>query len=95
MALVAAVACDATAGDRSAGATPSPRTTSGTAQVNGTSLRYEERGLGHPLVLLQGGQLTFHMWDEQFDEFSERYRVIRYDVRGFVGTHRRALPRAR
>ena len=36
-----------------------------------------------PLVLLEGGNLDLQMWDLQFTELASKYRVIRYDVRGF------------
>jgi pimeloyl-ACP methyl ester carboxylesterase len=55
----------------------------GTASVNGTQLYYETLGEGHPLVLIHGGYMDRRMWDDQFDAFAQRYRVIRYDVRGF------------
>jgi pimeloyl-ACP methyl ester carboxylesterase len=55
----------------------------GIAAVNGTKLYYEIQGKGHPLVLLEGGQLDLKMWDDQFSEFSQNYQVIRYDLRGF------------
>jgi 3-oxoadipate enol-lactonase len=35
------------------------------------------------VVLLQGGQLPLEMWDDQFAELSDNFRVLRYDVRGF------------
>jgi pimeloyl-ACP methyl ester carboxylesterase len=60
-----------------------PAATTGTADVNGTTLYYEVAGEGHPVVLLHGGNLDLRMWDMQFAEFSRNYRVIRYDVRGF------------
>ena len=55
----------------------------GIAEVNGTTLYYEIQGKGHPLVLLEGGQLDLKMWDDQLSEFSKNYQVIRYDLRGF------------
>ncbi len=55
----------------------------GFAEVNGTKLYYEVAGEGHPLVLIHGGLLDMKMWDGQFAEFAQYYRVIRYDVRGF------------
>jgi pimeloyl-ACP methyl ester carboxylesterase len=51
--------------------------------VNGTRLYYEVAGSGHPLVLIHGFTLDTRMWDGQFDAFAKRYRVIRYDARGF------------
>lgn len=56
---------------------------SGMAEVNGTRLYYEVAGEGHPLVLIHAGIADSRMWDDQFDAFAQRYRVIRYDLRGF------------
>jgi pimeloyl-ACP methyl ester carboxylesterase len=53
------------------------------AGVNGTSLYYEIKGRGFPLVLISGGGLLDRRgWDEQFEAFSKSYKVIRYDIRG-------------
>jgi len=41
------------------------------------------RGSGHPLVLVHGGLVDSRMWDEQFEVFSQQYKVVRYDLRGF------------
>ena len=60
-----------------------PASTPGFAEVNGTTLYYEVQGSGHPLVLLHGGNLDLRMWDQQFAQFAQEYRVIRYDARGF------------
>ena len=61
----------------------SAQVTAGHADVNGTRLHYETAGAGQPLVLIHGFTLDTRMWDDQFDLFARRYRVIRYDVRGF------------
>ena len=58
-------------------------TTSGTVPVQGGKLYYEVKGEGHPLVLIHAGFLDRRMWDEQFELFSNSYKVVRYDVRGF------------
>lgn len=55
----------------------------GFAHANGTRLYYETAGSGKPLVLIHGNTLDTRMWDEQWDVFAARYRVIRYDMRGF------------
>ncbi|HEX8138626.1 MAG TPA: alpha/beta fold hydrolase [Pyrinomonadaceae bacterium] len=55
----------------------------GTASVNGTRLAYEIRGEGRTVVLIHGGLVDSRMWDDQFDALAHRYRVIRYDLRGF------------
>lgn len=56
---------------------------SGIADVNGTRLYYEVAGDGLSLVLIHGFTLDTRMWDDQFEEFAQQYRVVRYDVRGF------------
>lgn len=55
----------------------------GFAEVNGTKLYYEVAGAGHPFVLVHGHLLDRRSWDDQFAVFAQRYRVIRYDQRGF------------
>jgi 3-oxoadipate enol-lactonase len=55
----------------------------GYAEVDGGRLSYETSGKGPALVLIHAGFLDSRMWDTQFQLFSENYRVIRYDVRGF------------
>jgi pimeloyl-ACP methyl ester carboxylesterase len=64
----------------------------GFAPVNGARLFYEVRGKGEPVVLIHGGQLDSRMWDDQFDRFAKRYRVLRYDVRGYGGSRRGDRP---
>jgi len=55
----------------------------GFVETNGTTLYYEMKGKGHPLVLVHGGYMDRRMWDDQFSIFSQNYQVIRYDIRGF------------
>src|SRR5260370_36359123 len=55
----------------------------GYAEVDGGRLYYETSGKGPALVLIHAGFLDSRMWDTQLQLFSENYRVIRYDVRGF------------
>src|SRR5947209_15292144 len=55
----------------------------GFAEVNGTTLYYEVAGAGHPFVLVHGHLLNRRSWNDQFAVFAQRYRVIRYDQRGF------------
>ncbi len=54
----------------------------GLAEINGTQLYYEVAGEGHPLVLLHAGICDSRMWDEQWQAFTARYRVVRCDIRG-------------
>ena len=63
----------------------------GMAEVNGTTLYYEVKGQGFPLVLLSGGGLLDRRaWDNQFEAFAKYYQVIRYDIRG-IGRSARPL----
>jgi pimeloyl-ACP methyl ester carboxylesterase len=55
----------------------------GFAEVNSTTLYYEVSGTGHPFVLVHGHLLDRRSWDDQFAVFAQRYKVIRYDQRGF------------
>lgn len=55
----------------------------GFAEVNGTKLYYEQMGKGRTIIFVHGGLVDSRVWDEQFMEFAKRYRVIRYDLRGF------------
>ena len=56
------------------------------ADVNGAMLYYEVAGEGEPLVLVHAGIADSRMWDGQVETFARRYRVIRYDLRGFGKT---------
>ena len=51
--------------------------------VNGTTLNFEERGTGIPLVLLHGFPLDSRIWREQIAALSDQFRVIAPDLRGF------------
>jgi 3-oxoadipate enol-lactonase len=64
-------------------AAPRDATLSGFADVNGTRLLYEIAGAGPPLTLIHGFGLDMRMWDDQSAALAQRYRVLRYDVRGF------------
>lgn len=56
---------------------------SGFIPVTGGRLYYEEAGEGRPLVLLHAGVANLRQWDPHVPAFAERYRVIRYDTRGW------------
>ena len=56
---------------------------SGYIPVSGGKLYYEAAGAGEPLVFVHGFTLDTRMWDDQWDVFASKYRVVRYDVRGF------------
>ena len=65
---------------------------SGFLEVPGGRLYYEVEGSGHPLLLIHGGLGSLRMWDEQVAAFSEQYRVIRYDTRGYGRTETDDVP---
>ncbi|MEP7358447.1 MAG: alpha/beta hydrolase [Anaerolineales bacterium] len=49
---------------------------------NNVHLYYELHGEGQPLVLIHGLGSSTHDWDAQVAEFSRRYQVITFDLRG-------------
>lgn len=51
-----------------------------------------DTGTGRPLVLLHGGFLDHHMWDDQIPAFASRYRVIAPDARGHGRSANAAAP---
>lgn len=53
------------------------------AQINGVRLNYEVSGQGTPVVFIHGWTLNLRMWDPQVMALNRRFRVIRYDRRGF------------
>ncbi|MBA3366212.1 MAG: alpha/beta fold hydrolase [Actinobacteria bacterium] len=53
------------------------------AQVNGATLYYEVAGEGPGVVLVHAGIADARMWDDQFQEFVGRHRILRYDIRGY------------
>jgi pimeloyl-ACP methyl ester carboxylesterase len=64
-----------------------------TAKVNGTSLFYERRGAGYPVVFVSGGGILDRRgWDDQFETFAKHYRVVRYDIRGIGKSERPQTP---
>ena len=55
----------------------------GFVEVDGGRLFSEVAGGGPAVVLLHPGLWDSRTWDEQFGAFSQRFRVLRYDVRGY------------
>jgi pimeloyl-ACP methyl ester carboxylesterase len=56
---------------------------SGYAEVNGANIYYELAGSGDSIVFIHGNIGDNRHWDEQFEIFAKKYKVLRYDVRGF------------
>ncbi len=61
----------------------SSHVSSGYAPVENGELYYEVAGDGYPLLLIHAGVADRRMWDDQFATFAGRFRVIRYDTRGY------------
>ncbi len=55
-------------------------------RANGIEMNVEQSGQGPCLVLIHGYTDNLNLWYNQVPEFSKRYRVLTYDVRGFGKT---------
>jgi 3-oxoadipate enol-lactonase len=55
----------------------------GFAEINDAKIYYEVAGAGQPFLMVHAGIANKSMWDDQFDFFAQKYRVVRYDMRGF------------
>lgn len=55
----------------------------GYADIGDCKLYYEIEGKGEVLVLIHAGFVDSRMWDGQWDAFTQHYRVLRFDMRGF------------
>ncbi len=54
------------------------------AEINGTTINYQVDGPDDAPALLMSNSLgtNFRMWDSQVDDFTNSYKMIRYDSRG-------------
>ena len=55
----------------------------GHIETNGARLYSEAEGDGDPLLLIHGGLGSLRMWDGVVPALAARYRVLRYDTRGW------------
>ncbi len=57
----------------------------GFVNVNGARLWYEDTGVrsGHAVTFVHAGICDHRQWDTQMAAFAAKYRVIRFDMRGF------------
>jgi pimeloyl-ACP methyl ester carboxylesterase len=60
-----------------------PAVKRGFLPVDSGRLYYEELGKGEPLIFIHGHSFDHYEWEPQFYEFAKKFRVIRYDVRGY------------
>lgn len=56
---------------------------SGLAAINGAHIYYEIAGAGRPLVMIHAGVADSRQWTGEFAHFASRFRVVRYDMRGY------------
>jgi 3-oxoadipate enol-lactonase len=56
---------------------------SGYIKVDNDSIFYESSGSGKVIILIHDGLLDREVWNNQFSYFSKKFRVIRYDRRGY------------
>jgi pimeloyl-ACP methyl ester carboxylesterase len=63
--------------------TPPSHMTSGYVASDGADIYFESAGSGPALVFIHAGVADRRMWDAQFETFAPRFRVVRYDHRGF------------
>ena len=57
--------------------------TAGVLPLPGARLAYQVTGDGPAVVLVHGFGLDMRMWDPQVADLAARFRVVRYDCRGF------------
>jgi len=55
-------------------------------KLAGGNLHYDVRGDGPTLLLLHAFPLSLEMWDPQVEALADRWRVVRFDARGFGGS---------
>lgn len=60
-----------------------PALTSGWVGPPESGIFYETAGSGPTMVLIHGGQMDRRIWEPQMAAFAARFRVVRYDVRGY------------
>jgi pimeloyl-ACP methyl ester carboxylesterase len=60
---------------------------------NGLNHYYEQAGEGPSLVFIHGAFGDARLWDPQWEHFSPKYRVLRYDLRGHGKTGTSELDR--
>ena len=56
-----------------------------TIDIGGIPIRYADQGSGPAILFLHAFPLSLQMWDGQ-ERLASRYRVVRFDARGFGGS---------
>lgn len=52
------------------------------AKISGIDVNYEVAGAGPWVTMSHSLACDLHMWDEQMDALTKKYKVLRYDTRG-------------
>ena len=52
-------------------------------EVDNATIYYETAGSGQPIVFIHAGVADSRQWNNEFRRFSDRFNVIRYDLRGY------------
>lgn len=58
----------------------------GFLETDGARIHYEAEGAGPAVLMIHAGVANLRMWDDQVAALRDRYRVIRYDTRGYGET---------
>lgn len=61
----------------------SPRKISCLINAGGAQLYCETAGAGQPFVMIHAGVADCRQWNNEFTDFSRKYKVVRYDMRGY------------
>lgn len=59
------------------------RVEAGFAAINDARIYYEMAGEGQPFVMIHAGIADRRQWNNEFSHFANRFRVLRYDMRGY------------
>ncbi len=55
----------------------------GYAAIDNARIYYEIAGNGPPFVMIHAGVADSRQWSNEFDHYTSRFRVLRYDMRGY------------
>jgi len=62
---------------------PKSRSESGYANINNARIYFEIAGNGRPFVMIHAGVADCRQWESEFAHYASRFRVLRYDLRGY------------
>jgi len=62
---------------------PKHKVSTGLTAINNAKIYYEIAGEGEPFVMIHAGVADSRQWNNEFEYYTEHYRVLRYDMRGY------------